>query len=213
MMSEADRNIAPTDRLVRHPGRVIGLAVLLAILLVGDLGSKWWAFNVLPDEPVAVGQNTNPHLPCPTSEPRTVIHNVLELTLVENRGAVFGLGEGQRWILIGVTAIAVMAVTCVLLLTERRRWFLHLCFVLILAGAIGNLYDRAMYGVVRDMIHLLPGVDLPFGWSWPGDQRAAYPWVFNVADMYLNAGIWPLVIGTLFQRKPKAPKPVSTDPS
>lgn len=203
------------DHLARHPGRMVALSLLILILLAGDLGSKYWAFHVLPEWPITVGQNHEPDQPSAMSEPYTIVPRLLELTLVENRGAVFGLGEGQRWILIGITSIAILAVSSVLLMTDRRRWFVQLCMVLILAGAIGNLYDRAMYGVVRDMIHILPGVDLPFGLSWPGGQTAAYPWVFNIADMYLNAGIWPLVIGTLFDRKSKAKAPTiaPTDPT
>jgi signal peptidase II len=53
---------------------------------------------------------------------------------------------------------------------------------LLLAGAVGNLYDRITFGVVRDMLWLFPGVKLPFGWTWPGGNDELYPWIFNVAD-------------------------------
>jgi len=41
---------------------------------------------------------------------------------------------------------------------------------------------------------LFPGVKLPFGWRWPGGAEGLYPWIFNVADICLVAGLCVLVI-------------------
>ena len=46
---------------------------------------------------------------------------------------------------------------------------------MILAGALGNLWDRVMYDAVRDLFLLFPGVNLPFGWSWPVVRKGSTP--------------------------------------
>jgi signal peptidase II len=70
-----------------------------------------------------------------------------------------------------------------------RSMFLHVCLALVLAGALGNLYDRIVYGAVRDLLLLFPGVSLPFGWSWPDGSTGLYPWIFNFADVCLVVGL------------------------
>ena len=70
----------------------------------------------------------------------------------------------------------------------------HVGIALVLAGALGNLWDRVLYGRVRDFLHMLPDRHLPFGWSWPGGNTELFPWVFNVADVMLLAGMALLLI-------------------
>ena len=70
---------------------------------------------------------------------------------------------------------------------------------LILGGALGNLYDRVMFNAVRDMFWLLPGVKLPFGLRWPGGMDDAYPWLFNLADVALLAGVGMMVVILWFE--------------
>ncbi|MCH8259484.1 MAG: signal peptidase II, partial [Planctomycetes bacterium] len=78
---------------------------------------------------------------------------------------------------------------------------------LILAGAIGNLYDRVMFGMVRDMLWLFPGVKLPFGLTWPGGgSDELYPWVFNIADASLLVGLGILMLGMYREDKKSAKK-------
>ena len=71
---------------------------------------------------------------------------------------------------------------------------MHIALALILSGALGNLYDRVMFGLVRDMLWLFPGVNLPFGLHWPQGSDQLYPWVFNIADMALLFGLGIILI-------------------
>ena len=52
-----------------------------------------------------------------------------------------------------------------------------------------------MYDAVRDLFLLFPGVNLPFGWSWPGGARGLYPWIFNAADVYLVLALGAFAFG------------------
>ncbi|MFK7759342.1 MAG: signal peptidase II, partial [Phycisphaerales bacterium] len=121
--------------------------------------------------------------------------------------AVFGIGAGQRWFFIIFTLIA-MVVSVILFAkwTKARDWSAHAGFGLIIAGGLGNLYDRIVFGCVRDFIHPLPGMKLPFGITWPGTgSDEVWPYVSNIADLYLLIGIFLLLIFTWKQPDPAKP--------
>lgn len=96
---------------------VIGLGV--------DLWSKAWAFSELA-----------PH------ESRTLIKNLASLRLSLNPGALFGLGAGFAPIFVGASVLALLFVLYLFANSTTSRWSLHVALGLVLAGAIGNLYDR-----------------------------------------------------------------------
>jgi lipoprotein signal peptidase len=56
------------------------------------------------------------------------------------------------------------------------------------------------------MLWLFPDVKLPFGLAWPGGSRELYPWIFNLADVWLLAGIVLVAIRSLRVDTPD-PKP------
>src|SRR5690606_27114508 len=82
--------------------------------------------------------------------------------------------------------------------SPARAFVLHVALALILAGALGNLYDRLMFSAVRDMFHLFPYAELLFGWTWPGpdESRMLYPWIFNLADAALVVGVVAVLLIT-----------------
>ncbi len=175
--------------------------VLLTVLAIGlsvDLGLKRLSFEKLAKEPVILDREQllhDPYWRIPHHEPFTVIPRVLELHLVENRGAVFGIGVDQRIFFIVFTIGALMAAVVVFARwTTNKSHMAHLGLGLILAGGIGNLYDRVQFGVVRDFVHLFPGWALPFGWRWPGESNDVFPWVFNLADVMLLVGMGMLML-------------------
>jgi signal peptidase II len=109
---------------------------------------------------------------------------------------VFGIGQQRRELFIVFTIVATIAALLLFARGTRVRMHAaHIAIGLILAGGIGNLYDRIVYGAVRDFLHMLPGWNLPFGWKWPGTSTAdVFPWVFNVADVMLLAGMALFII-------------------
>jgi len=179
--------------------RLLGTAALGA---AGDLVSKSIAFARIADQPVtlrrsdvlAAGAEGVRRL-VPPHEPVKVIPHLLEFRLVLNPGAVFGVGPGRRWFFVLFSLIAIgMGLWAFLKWTQPKDRWAQIGLGLVFAGAVGNLYDRLVFGMVRDFLHPLPGVMLPFGWSWPSGAREVWPWVSNIADAALLVGIALLVV-------------------
>jgi len=127
----------------------------------------------------------------------------LHFTYVENHGAVFGLGQGMRWLFLAVSVGAIVLLTWLFKSSGRARGY-QVVLGMLLAGVLGNMYDRAAYGYVRDMIHAVP--------RWPN----LFPWVFNVADSLLCVGVALSILYSLFgaqqapERSADASAPQST---
>lgn len=197
------RQAGVDDADLELPARRSGRAwlVLLVVLTLGlslDLLSKSWAFQRVAGEPVELFYEpvVDGSFSIPWHPGREVIPpDLLDFRLVLNRGAVFGIGQGRRAAFVVFTMLAIgVAVAVFGWWTRSRSWLAHVAIALILAGGIGNLYDRVMVGAVRDFLHMLPRRELPLGMSWPGGSTEVFPWVFNVADVELLAGMTLLLI-------------------
>ena len=88
----------------------------------------------------------------------------------------------------------------------------HVALALLIAGGLGNLYDRVLFACVRDFIHPLPGVTLPFGIRWPGGSREVWPYVSNVADLFLLLGIGALLVYSWRKPDERTTPPEPADP-
>ena len=113
--------------------------------------------------------------------PYRFIPGWVEFEAVVNHGAVFGLGQGDRAVFVVVSIGAILFLNY-LFATSGKRWGYQILLGMLMAGVMGNLYDRIAFGYVRDMIHALP--------RWP----KFFPWVFNVADSFLCVGVGLMVI-------------------
>lgn len=107
-----------------------------------------------------------------TGDSVPVIKGFLNFTLVNNRGAAFGMLRDQVPFFILVSVIAVIFI---LFHLKKAGSLEKAALALILAGAVGNLIDRVLLGYVIDFI------DIHIGsyFYWP---------VFNVADTAITAG-------------------------
>lgn len=134
---------------------------LSVIVIVLDQVSKWLVTRYLTyNQPIKI-------LP------------FFNLTYLHNRGAAFGFlhnaGGWQSGIFI-IIALVISGVILYLLQRMPRSQHAMACaLALILGGAIGNLYDRAVLGYVIDFISLHAG-----GWYFA---------VFNIADSAITIGI------------------------
>jgi lipoprotein signal peptidase len=114
-----------------------------------------------------------------------------------NHGALFGLGGSQKSTANGFFAAVSLAAAVAILVwgtrkgPRRERW-LSAALGLILGGTIGNLYDRLVFGGVRDFLYF-------YRVEWP---------VFNVADCCLVVGAGLLLVQAIF-----VPSPAETTPA
>lgn len=126
-----------------------------------------------------------------------LIPNFLNLRFTRNYGAVFGLGQGGRPVFIVVSIGAVLFLSYLFALSGRQRWY-QVILGMLLAGVLGNMYDRVAFGYVRDMIWALPDWPNPLRGFFPHWQTV-FPWIFNVADTLLCVGVASLLLFGLVQ--------------
>ena len=117
----------------------------------------------------------------------TVIPGVIGFELLHggNTGAAFGLFSGKTDMLVLVSLVC----SCVFVWLLYKKRFTHLMakwgFILLCAGAIGNLYDRMVYGSVTDFIVFL---------------FMQFP-TFNLADCFIDIGAVVYSVYALFIQK------------
>lgn len=121
-----------------------------------------------------------------------VIPNFFAITHVENAGAAFSLFADwpQRVrvpLLVGFSSVA-MIVVCYLLWNSAAKFsWTGLALAFILGGAVGNLYDRIVFGRVTDFLHFYIGNHM-----WPD---------FNLADSAILCGATLLFVDLIFGPK------------
>ena len=100
---------------------------------------------------------------------------VLALYRTYNTGVAFSMfDETPGYLIVGLRLAIVAFVSWLWVKTPASRWIAHLGFVLVIAGAFGNLLDRFLYGHVIDFVLFHVGT-----WSFA---------VFNLADSFITVG-------------------------
>ena len=121
---------------------------------------------------------------------KTIIPNVVEIKLTENKDGAFGVGQNSTFSYI-VTNVIVLGII-IKFMTNGNKLIdvkTKVVLALVLAGGISNLIDRICRGYVLDFINIK---NLP---------------VFNLADLYVLIGwIGFVVIFTIFTFKEKRNK-------
>ena len=138
-------------------------AIAAVVVLILDQAVKYWTINHIPLN--AMGEQCV-----------SLIPGVLHMTNVQNTGAAFSILANARWLLIGVSALFIIAIIVLInteiIHTKFGRW----TSVLVAAGALGNCIDRVLFGYVVDMFEF---------------EIFSFA-VFNVADVFIT------VCGLLF---------------
>ena len=112
---------------------------------------------------------------------------VYELHYLENRGAAFGILQGQKAVFLVCTLLILILIVFFYnrLPAGKRFFMMRLVAVFLAAGAVGNLIDRMRYSYVVDFLYFKL-IDFP---------------VFNVADCYVTVGAVLLAVLILFVYK------------
>ena len=202
-LSNAPQAELPSPPMIagRHRRSWAWFGVTTLLLLATDLVTKWLAFERVAGEPIRLTrENAGLEGTIPNHPAIPLIPGVMSLKLTTNTGAVFGLGKGGQWVFVTVSVVASLLV-CRFFYTSRpgARSF-HVALGLVLAGALGNMYDRVRFNAVRDLLRLFPETQL-------------WPWIFNVADAALMVGVGLIIVNVWWADRGEACSPVSCKPA
>lgn len=110
------------------------------------------------------------------------IPGIVGFRYAENTGVAFSFLSGMPWLVSIITVALVVGITALLIVDKGLSRWTRLGLWLIVAGGLGNLYDRFAYGYVVDFIELL---FMNFA-------------IFNVADICVCCGAVIAAAGLLF---------------
>jgi signal peptidase II len=120
---------------------------------------------------------------------RVPVTGFFNMVLVFNKGAAFSFLAGasgwQTPIFLAISSIASIVIAVLILRNSGNR-MLCAALGLILGGALGNLWDRLVWGHVVDFLDFHAA-----GWHWPA---------FNVADSAITVGAALLILESLVRR-------------
>ncbi len=123
-------------------------------------------------------------------EPRIIISNFFHLVNVTNTGAAFGSFRNNNTFFIAISSLAFFVVLVLLVRRRSRDVWRDVSLALLLAGILGNLTDRLLYGHVIDF--LLFDLHVRFAHPWPA---------FNVADSCISIAVVCFIIDSFWQSK------------
>lgn len=117
--------------------------------------------------------------------PYELIDNFFYFTYVHNYGMAWSLLDGQRWLFLIVTPIALIGMVYFFCVTKKHEVLTRFGTILVFGGAIGNYIDRLILGYVRDFIQFYI-----FGHDFP---------IFNVADIAVVTGMGLIILEIVIQ--------------
>lgn len=140
---------------------------LAAAIFIADRASKWFVVEHLDLRSLGAID----------------LSSTVNFRMAWNTGVNFGIfadhGDAVRWILI---AIALAASIALMVWTQRaKRRFVAIGAGMIIGGALGNVWDRLVYGAVADFLNV----------TCCGLNN---PWAFNIADIAIFAGVFVLLV-------------------
>ena len=155
------------------------LAVTLAVIILDYLSKTWIIDSMEPYSAEAA---------------ISVIDGFFRIIHVHNHGAAFSFLADypgwQKWLFSSIAVLVSLFLVYLLRETPRQRWFLNTGYALVIGGALGNLYDRLVYGYVIDFLDFYVGMH-------------HYP-AFNIADCGVCTGVAVIMICEIFVRKPES---------
>ena len=112
----------------------------------------------------------------------------LNLQLVWNKGIAFGLLSIDESVYYNLITLLIFIVIIILIyFANKCEGFEKISYILIISGALGNIFDRIYYNAVPDFIDLHIN---DFHW-----------FIFNIADIFISVGILCLIFVEIFFKK------------
>jgi signal peptidase II len=112
------------------------------------------------------------------------ISSFINLNLIWNKGIAFGLfSYGEKFEYNLLTGLIIMIIAIVFLMIIKTKGFEKYGFLMILGGALGNIFDRLYYSAVPDFIDIY--------------YKNFHWFVFNVADIFITVGVLMLIINEI----------------
>ncbi|ANU22838.1 lipoprotein signal peptidase [Planococcus donghaensis MPA1U2] len=111
-----------------------------------------------------------------------------------NRGAAWGMLEGQMWLFAIITVAVIIGILYYFHKHAKGQPLFQLSLMVLLGGAVGNFIDRMFRGEVVDFVDVLIPV---IGYDFP---------IFNVADAALTIGVVLMVIYIIYDEKQQKKK-------
>ena len=121
------------------------------------------------------------------SRSKNIVPNLLNFTLVKNKGAAFSLFSNSTNFLTVTSIIASLFLITIILKAPPKSYWTFMGLAYLLGGTVGNGIDRLFKGYVLDFLELVP-INFP---------------IFNVADVSINIAIICFIIGTNKNKKTK----------
>ena len=121
---------------------------------------------------------------------RSVVPGFFNLVNVTNDGAAFGSFKGNNAFFVVISIIALLVVTVLLVRRRPSDPWRDVSLALLLAGILGNLTDRLLYGHVIDF--LLFNLHVRYADPWPA---------FNVADSCISIALVLFIIHSFGKQK------------
>jgi signal peptidase II len=119
-----------------------------------------------------------------------VVPDFFNLVNVTNTGAAFGSFKGNNTFFVIISVIALAVVTVLLVRHRRPDPWRDVSLALLLAGILGNLTDRLLYGHVIDF--LLFNLHIRYADPWPA---------FNVADSCISIAVLLFILHSFGKQK------------
>lgn len=131
----------------------------------------------------------------PNGEPYKVIPDFFVLVNVTNTGAAFGSFKDNNTFFVILSCLALLFVVSLLVRRRSPDTWRDVSLALLLAGVLGNLTDRLLYGHVIDF--LLFDLHVPLAHPWPA---------FNVADSCICVAVVCFIIHSFKPKETPAPE-------
>ena len=113
-----------------------------------------------------------------------VLGEFFRITYVRNSGAAFSMLSGARIFLVLLPLVIIIGALFYFYKHPGKHWLFYTAWTMILAGGIGNLIDRVLFGWVTDMLDF-----------------SIFPPVFNIADIGVTVGCALFMLYVLIEER------------